>query len=62
MPYSARARAGMPVATPLDWDELAGVGRSDAFTIADVELLLSRAKSRELKGWGQSAQRLPTIA
>src|SRR6059058_5011808 len=36
-PYSARARAGMPVATPVDWDELEEIGRSDAFTIADVE-------------------------
>ena len=61
MPYSARARAGMPVAAPVDWDELAGIDRSDAFTIADVELLLKRSKSRQLKGWGSGGQRLPIL-
>jgi bifunctional non-homologous end joining protein LigD len=60
-PYSARARAGMPVATPVDWDELPKIERSDAFTIADVEQLLKRAKSRKLKSWGASAQRLPRL-
>src|SRR5215213_9027773 len=33
MPYSARARAGMPVAAPVAWDELDGIDRSDHFTI-----------------------------
>jgi bifunctional non-homologous end joining protein LigD len=59
MPYSARARAGMPVATPVDWDELEGIDRSDEFTIADVEQLLKRAKN--MKRWGAGAQRLPTL-
>jgi bifunctional non-homologous end joining protein LigD len=62
MPYSARARSGMPVAAPVTWDELEGIERSDAFTIADVEQLLKRARSRALKGWGQAAQQLPTLA
>jgi bifunctional non-homologous end joining protein LigD len=62
MPYSARARAGMPVAAPVGWDELEEIDRSDAFTIADVELLLKRAKSRNLKNWGQARQRLPVLA
>jgi bifunctional non-homologous end joining protein LigD len=62
MPYSARARAGMPVAAPLTWDELQGVDRSDAFTIADVEQLLRRAGSRQLERWGIAEQRLPAIA
>jgi bifunctional non-homologous end joining protein LigD len=61
MPYSARARAGMPVATPVSWDELRDVERSDVFTIADVEMLLKRAGSRELKGWGTVKQRLPIV-
>jgi bifunctional non-homologous end joining protein LigD len=61
MPYSARARAGMPVATPVGWDELEDLGRSDSFTIADVETLLKRAKSRKLKSWGKADQRLPAI-
>jgi bifunctional non-homologous end joining protein LigD len=60
-PYSARARIGMPVATPVDWDELQAIDRSDAFSIADVEQLLKRAKSRKLKNWCTSAQSLPKL-
>jgi bifunctional non-homologous end joining protein LigD len=60
-PYSARARSGMPVATPVDWDELQEIDRSDAFTIADVEQLLKRARSRKLKSWGSGAQLLPKL-
>jgi bifunctional non-homologous end joining protein LigD len=60
-PYSARARAGMPVAVPVTWDELKTIDRSDAFTIADVETLLERAKSPRLKRWGLAEQRLPTL-
>ena len=59
MPYSARARAGMPVATPVDWEGLKDIDRSDAFSIADVEALLKRAE--KLKDWGQAEQRLPRI-
>jgi bifunctional non-homologous end joining protein LigD len=62
LPYSARARAGMPVAAPVTWEELGEIDRSDAFTIADVEQLLKRANSRKLKGWGIAAQRLPRLA
>jgi bifunctional non-homologous end joining protein LigD len=36
-PYSVRARAGAPVATPLEWDELGSRGlRGDKFTIRDL--------------------------
>jgi bifunctional non-homologous end joining protein LigD len=61
MPYSARARRGMPVAAPVDWDELADIDRSDAFSIADVDQLLKRARSRKLKSWGSGAQLLPSL-
>jgi protein TonB len=40
MPYSARAQAGMPVATPVTWGELETIDRPDPFSIADVEMLL----------------------
>ena len=61
MPYSARARPGMPVATPVDWEELQDIDRADAFTIADVEQLLKRASSRSLTGWGAGSQPLPSL-
>jgi bifunctional non-homologous end joining protein LigD len=36
-PYSVRARAGAPVATPLEWDELNTRGlRADRFSIRDI--------------------------
>lgn len=62
LPYSARARPGMPVAAPVPWDELEGIDRSDAFTIADAETLLKRARSRKLKRWGEAAQTLPRLS
>ncbi|MFL6733196.1 MAG: non-homologous end-joining DNA ligase [Sphingomicrobium sp.] len=62
MPYSSRARTRMPVAAPIDWNELHDIERADAFTIADVEQLLTRAKSQELKSWGAAEQRLPRLA
>ena len=61
MPYSARARPGMPVATPVDWEELQEIDRADAFTIADVEQLLKRARSRSLTSWGGGSQSLPSL-
>jgi bifunctional non-homologous end joining protein LigD len=61
MPYSARARGGMPVAAPVTWDELDGIGSAAAFTIADVEQLLKRSRSRTLKRWGKASQRLPRL-
>jgi bifunctional non-homologous end joining protein LigD len=61
MPYSVRARSGMPVATPVTWDELEDIKGADSFTIADAEALLKRARSRVLKNWGAAAQRLPRL-
>ena len=61
MPYSARARAGMPVAAPVTWDELQGIERSDAFSIADAKDLLERSESPRLKRWGVARQRLPKL-
>lgn len=59
LPYSARARAGAPVAVPIDWDELDDMQDAHPFVIGDAALLLDRAQT--LKGWGFAAQRLPDI-
>lgn len=61
LPYSARARAGMPVAAPVGWDELDDIDRSDAFTIADAKDLLARSRTPRLKRWGIAAQSLPMV-
>jgi bifunctional non-homologous end joining protein LigD len=62
MPYSARARDGMPVAAPVAWDELQNIERSDAFTIADAEALIGRAGKSAFNEWGIANQRLPALA
>lgn len=62
LPYSLRARAGMPVAAPIGWMELDEIERSDRFTIKDVEELLARDKGRRLEGWGVADQKLPTLS
>jgi hypothetical protein len=43
------------------WEELGEVDRSDMFSVADVEHLLERARSRSLKGWSVARQHLPRI-
>ena len=59
MPYSARAREGAPVAAPIAWDELDQFAGGNAFSIRDLDLLLERAKSKPLAGWGKASQSLP---
>jgi bifunctional non-homologous end joining protein LigD len=61
MPYSARARAGAPVAAPVAWDELDEMEGGNRFTVRDVKLLLKRASSRKLQGWGEANQALPEL-
>ena len=59
LPFSARARAGAPVAVPIAWDELDRVKDAHPFDIGDADQLLKRAT--HLKGWGFAAQSLPDI-
>ncbi|NIJ17078.1 DNA ligase D [Sphingobium vermicomposti] len=59
LPYVVRARENAPVAAPITWDELEDIERPGAFTIADLDQLIERAGSRELRGWGEASQTLP---
>jgi bifunctional non-homologous end joining protein LigD len=61
MPYSARARENAPVSAPISWDELDETESGARFTVRDSALLLERASSRPLQGWGEAAQILPDL-
>lgn len=61
LPYSLRARPGAPVAAPATWEELEETDNAARFTILDTPLLLTRARSRALRGWGEADQALPRI-
>ena len=61
LPYSARAREGAPVAAPIHWDELDEMESGARFTVRDADLLLKRAGSRPLQGWGEADQMLPDL-
>ena len=61
LPYSARARAGAPVAVPIAWGELAGMDNAHPFSIDDAKKLLDRARSKSLAGWGFADQPLPDL-
>ncbi|MGP7796633.1 DNA ligase D [Sphingomonas sp. CLY1604] len=61
MPYSARARAGAPVAAPVSWTELRDIDTAARWTVRDGAELLQRATSRALAGWGVADQMLPDV-
>ncbi len=61
MPYSARARERAPVSAPIVWDELDETESGARFTVRDGALLLERASSRLLQGWGEASQVLPDL-
>ncbi len=61
MPYSTRARENAPVAAPITWDELDDMPSGARFTVRDADLLLERASSRTLRGWGEASQVLPNL-
>jgi len=51
-PYSTRARAGAPVATPLAWEELSTIKASNQFS---VENILERLAGLKVDPWGELA-------
>jgi DNA ligase D len=58
-PYSTRARAGAPVATPLHWDELTARLDPAAFTVATVPERLKRFKTDPWRDMPMLRQALP---
>jgi bifunctional non-homologous end joining protein LigD len=61
MPYSARARAGAPVAAPVTWTELRDLDTAARWSVNDGAELIARAGSRALQGWGIADQALPDL-
>lgn len=61
MPFSARARAGAPVAAPVSWTELRDIDTAARWSVRDAAELLERATSRALAGWGVADQVLPDL-
>ncbi|MGU3391620.1 DNA ligase D [Sphingomonas sp. M1A8_2b] len=61
MPYSARARAGAPVAAPVSWSELRDIETAALWGVKDGAELIERASSRALEGWGVADQMLPDL-
>jgi bifunctional non-homologous end joining protein LigD len=58
LPYSPRARPGLPVAVPISWDDLDAIDPS-ALTIATVPKLLARRRKDPWADLLASKQRLP---
>ncbi len=61
LPYSARARAGAPVAAPVSWTELRTIETAARWSVRDGAELRRRAASRALAGWGTADQTLPDL-
>ncbi len=61
MPYSARARAGAPVAAPVSWTELRDIETAPRWGVQDGAELIKRAGLRALAGWGVADQVLPDL-
>ncbi len=56
--YSARARPGAPVSTPIRWDELAADVRESYFNVKNVPVRLARSRKDPWAGYARQAQRL----
>lgn len=57
-PYSLRRHRGAPVATPIAWDELGRIERSDAWHIGNIHARLASLKSDPWHGASLLRQRL----
>ncbi len=58
-PYSSRARAGAPVAVPIDWSELPSITSSAQFSVVTVEQRLANLSHDPWEAIHRLTQRLP---
>jgi len=59
--YSTRARAGAPVSTPVDWDELGPKLTPNKFTLLNIARRLGARKDDPWVGIGRIKQKLPAL-
>jgi bifunctional non-homologous end joining protein LigD len=59
--YSTRARAGAPVAAPLDWDELADFSPDRPFTLASLPTRLARLRRDPWRDFDKSRKPLAQV-
>jgi bifunctional non-homologous end joining protein LigD len=60
--YSTRARAGAPVSTPLDWEELARTSSGHQYSVLNVRQRLDRLKQDPWRDLGHAHQKLASLA
>jgi bifunctional non-homologous end joining protein LigD len=60
-PFSPRATAGAPVATPVGWNELEAGLRPEGFTIRTVPMRLSQLRVDPWKGYERAARSLAAV-
>jgi bifunctional non-homologous end joining protein LigD len=58
-PYSSRARAGAPVAMPVDWSELSGLKSAHQYTVQNAAQRLARLSRDPWAALGKTRQTLP---
>lgn len=58
LPFSTRARAGCPVATPVSWEELESIDRASAYSIETMPKRMKALKSDPWKGYAEVRQSL----
>jgi bifunctional non-homologous end joining protein LigD len=58
-PYSTRARAGAPVAVPLDWKELSTLKAGNQYTVLNIAQRLGRLRKDPWAMIGKIKQKLP---
>lgn len=59
--WSTRARPGAPVAVPVRWDEVVGLGGGDRWTLRNIAPRLAHLDEDPWQGMGDAARSLPDL-